>query len=99
LWAGGYKLSLYHRHPAPSSQVTVAKLWFESRRVFLEAASKLKVKSHFVPGAPAFSIPVQRLPRLGRDIASVPPVRSRNVAYFDFLIPFRSPPPHRFCLA
>jgi hypothetical protein len=99
LWGGGYKLSLYHRHAAPSSRIPVAKLWIESRNASVTAASRLKTKSHLIPASQVFPAPIQRFPRPGRAVASILPVCRCGVAYFDFLIPFRSPPPHHFCLA
>ena len=99
LWGFGYKLSLYYRHSAPSSRVPVAKLWIESRDASEAAASRLKVNSHYVSGSPSFSYPIQRLPRLSRAVAYIPPVCTLDLVYFDSLIPFRSPPPHRVFLA
>jgi hypothetical protein len=96
LWGAGYKLSLYHRHATPSS-VLVAKLWIESRHAFVTAVSRFK--SHLVPGSQAQSVLIQRLPRLSSAVASILPVWVRDIAYFDFPIPSRSPPPHRFRLA
>jgi hypothetical protein len=99
LWGTGYKLSLYHHDAAPSSKVPVAKFWIESRTAPMAAVSRLKAKSHLVPGSQAFSAPIQRLPLLSRAAACIFPVCARGVVYFNFLIPFRSPPSHRFCLA
>ena len=99
LWGVGYKLSLYHRHAAPSSSVPVAKLWIGSRNASVTAASRFKAKSHLVPGSQAFSVPIQRLPHYSRASACMLSVCMRDVAYFGFLIPFRSPPPPRFILA
>lgn len=99
LWGGGYKLSLYHRHATPSSRIPVAKLWIESRNASLAATSRLKAKSHLNFVSQVFPVPIQRFPRLGCVVDCILPVCRRGVAYFDFLIPFRSPPPHHFCLA
>jgi hypothetical protein len=99
LWGFGYKLSLYHRHAAPSSRVPVAKLWIEPRDAFVAAASSLNAKSHLVPTPQAFPVPILRLPLLSQTVPCNYPVRRHLVAYFDFLIPFRSPPPNRFHLA
>lgn len=98
LWGTGYKLSLYHRHPVPPP-VPVAKLWVESRNVSLAVASGLKAKSHFVSDSQASFNPIQRLPHHSRASVCVLSVCTRDVAYFGFLIPFRSPPPPRFLLA
>ena len=98
LWGAGYKLSLYHRHATPSS-VPVAKLWIESRQAFVTAVSRFKAKSHLVPGSQALSALIPRLPRLSSTVASILPVCVRDIDYFVFPIPSRSPPPHRFFLA
>jgi hypothetical protein len=98
LWGTGYKLSLYHRHPAPSP-VPVAKLWIESRNASLAVASGLKTKSHFVSDSQTYLDPIQRLPQQGRAGVCILSVCTHDVAYFGFLIPFRSPPPPRFLLA
>jgi hypothetical protein len=98
LWGAGYKLSLYHRHTTPSS-VPIAKLWIESRNASAAAASRFKTKSHLLSVSQAFIAPIQRLPRLNCAIASTLSACSRDVAYLGFLIPFRSPPPHRFFFA
>ena len=99
LWGFGYKLSLYHRHASPSPPIPVAKLWIESRNASASAVSRLKDKSHLVPGAQAFSGSHERLPRLDLAFAFLLPACARRLACFYSLIPFRSPPPHRFCLA
>lgn len=99
LWGFGYKLSLYHRQGAPSSQIPVAKLWIESRNASMTAASRFKAKSYLISGLQAFSVPIQRLPRLSRAVACIFPVCTRGVTHFGFLIPFRSPPPAHFLLA
>ena len=94
LWGTGYKLSLYHRHPVPP--VPVAKLWVESRNASLSVASGLKAKSHFVSDSQASFYPIQRFPYHSRASVCVLSVCMRDIAYFGFLIPFRSPPPPRF---
>lgn len=99
LWGFGYKLSLYHPDPTPSSQFPVAKLWIEHRNASVTAVSRLKSTSHLIPAPQVFPVPIQRFPHRARANACIFPVRRHTVAYFDFLIPFRSPPPHRFCLA
>lgn len=98
-WGFGYKLSLYHGHTAPSSRVPVARLWIEPKGASSPATSRLRAKSHINPDSPAFSLPIARPTRLDRAVAYIAPVTRRGIAYFDFLIPFRSPPPQRFCLA
>ena len=99
LWGFSYKLSLYHRHQAPSSRIPVAKLWIESRNAFVVAASRLQAKSHPIPHSQAFPEPVQRFPRLGHAVACTLPECRCGVVYFNSLIPSRSPPPYRFRIA
>ena len=99
LWGYGYKLSLYHRHDQHSSRVLVAKMWIEPRHASPVAASKLKARSHVFPGSQALSQPVPDIPNLKRAIASTLPPVTRDVAYLDHLVPSRSPPSLRFCLA
>jgi hypothetical protein len=99
LWGFGYKLSLYHIHANPTSRVTVAKLWVKPGTASMVAAARFKAKSHLDPGSQALSIFIQRLPRFRNALACIPYACSRVAAHFDFLIPFRSPPPHRFALA
>jgi len=98
LWGFSYKLSLYHRDTGPSSRISVAKLWIESRNSSVAAAS-LKAQSHVLRISQVLPAPIQRLPRSAGTVACIFPECRHTVAYFDFLIPFRSPPPHRFCLA
>jgi hypothetical protein len=95
LWGFGYKLSLYH-HEAPSSQIPVAKLWIDSRSASASAASGLEAQSHLISVSQAFSGPIQRFPHLTRAAVGVLPACSPTMAYFDSLIPFRSPPPPQF---
>lgn len=95
----GYKLSLYHRHAASSSRVPVVKMLMETRNASITAIFKFKGKPHLTYGSPALSAPIQRCPCLNRSIAYILPVCRRRVTYFDFLIPFRSPPSLRFSLA
>jgi hypothetical protein len=99
LWGVSYKLSLYHHRGATSARASVAKLWIEPRRASLAAGSRLKSKSHHVTGPQALSVTSLRLPNLGGAGVKVLALSTRGVTYFDFLIPSRSPPQHRFCLA
>jgi hypothetical protein len=98
LWGFGYKLSLYHRHASPSARVLVAKLWIEPRKATVVAASRVKAKSHHIPDSQALSTAFQKLSTLKRAIACILPLSTGGVAHFDFRIPFRSPPLHRFSL-
>ena len=93
LWGYGYKLSLYHSHPTPSSQASVAKLWDSPRNPSLAAASTLKTKSQLILSSQALLVPSQPLPRTSRAVVLVFPVRTSGVKYFNSLIPSRSPPP------
>ena len=95
----GYKLSLYHRHAEPAARVLVAKMWIETRNPSAATASASKANSHLFPGSQALCVPVEERPELNRAIARSLLVTARSVEYLDSLIPSRSPPPHRFCLA
>jgi len=97
LWGYGYKLSLYHRHAAPSS-VPIAKLWIEPRSASMEAASRLKTNSHFATGAQAVSVTIQRLPRICRAVACNLLLCERHAVFFNLLVPSRAPPSLRFRL-
>jgi hypothetical protein len=99
LWGFGYKLSLYYPRADSTSRVPVAKLWIKQRNAPVAAASSLKAKSHRIPGSQVFPLRIQGLRRLARAVACIVPVCRRGVTYFDFLIPFRSPPTQRFSLA
>lgn len=99
LLGAGYKLSLYQRHAASSSRVPVVKMLMETRNASITAIFKFKGKPHLTYGSPALSASIQQCPCLNRSIAYILPVCRRRVTYFDFLIPFRSPPSLRFLLA
>jgi len=94
-WAVSFKLCHFHRHAARSSRAP-AYVWIESRDISEAMASRPKGRSLLVHDLQVSSLPFQLSPRLSRAIVSVFPVCRRDVAYFDFLIPFRSPPPDRF---
>jgi hypothetical protein len=98
-WGFGYKLSLYHGHASPSSRIPVARLWIEPRGAFSPATSRIRAKSYLSRQSPAISVPISRPPHLDSAGANIPPVFRRGITYFDFLIPFRSPPPQSLCLA
>lgn len=98
-WGFGYKLSLYHRHSTHSSQASVAKLWIVRRDARVAAAYGLKDPSRLFHVSRVFRDPTHRLPRPERAVACTLRVCRRGVEYFDFLIPFRSPPAHHFRLA
>ncbi len=99
LWGFGYKLSLYHLHDHPSARVSVAKMWIEPRNATAVPASKLKSRSHLFPPSQALSLPVQRGPNLKRAVACILRPSTRYIVYLNHLIPSRSPPSLRFCLA
>lgn len=99
LWSLGSRLTPNHGHAVPSSRTPVARLWIEPRGASSPATYKLRAKSHIAPDSAAIPVPVLRLARFDHAVATIAPVPRRGIAYFDFLIPFRSPPPQRFCLA
>ena len=94
-----HKLSHYDRHAASSLRIQVVKLWSEPRKALVTTAARLGATVSRLLGSYAFLLPIQRFPRLGRTVAWILPVSRRGVAYFDFLIPFRSPPSDGFCPA
>ena len=99
LWGYGYKLSLYHWHEAASQRVPVAKLWSEPRNGSLTAAVALKAKSNLAVGSQALSVDLPELTSHLSALICILPSANRGIAYFDFLIPSRSPPPQSFSLA
>jgi len=99
LWGLATKPSPYHGHAVPSSRVPVARLWIEPRGASSPATSRLRAKSHLTLDSPAILVPISQPTRLDRAAAYIAPILRRGIAYFDFLIPFRSPPQQRFCLA
>ena len=99
LSAIGHKLSHYDRHAASSLRIQVVKLWSEPRKALVTTTARLGATVSRLVGSYAFLLPIQRFPRLGRTVAWILPVSRRGVAYFDFLIPFRSPPLDGFCPA
>jgi hypothetical protein len=99
LWGYGYKLSLYHRHSWSTSQAPVAKMWVGPRSASVLAASKPGAKFHRIAGSLAFAVPIQNHLLLSRAIFGTFTISTRSFASFNFLIPSRAPPPHRFCLA
>lgn len=99
LWGYGYKLSLYHRDDQHAARGLVAKLWIEPRHTSALPASKLKAKSHVIPGSHALLFPIQVVPNLRRAVNSILPPPARDIAYSNLLIPSRSPPSLRFFVA
>jgi hypothetical protein len=96
LWGEGYKLSLYFDQKAPSSRIPVAKLWIESRTAFATTAPRCKSKPNLVRVSQPFPVTVQPTGYRGCAAPFMIPVCRRGVTYFDFHLPSRSPPPHRF---
>ena len=99
LWSLGSKLSPNYGHAVPSSRTPVARLWIEPRGASSPATFRLRAKSHFAHDSAVILVLVSWPARLDRAVAFIAPVPRRGIVYFDFLIPFRSPPPQRFCLA
>jgi hypothetical protein len=99
LWSLGSKLSPNYGHAVPSWRAPVARLGVEPRGASSPAPFRFRAKSHFAPDLAAISVLVSWPARLDRAVAYPASVPRRGIAYFDFLIPFRSPPPQRFSLA
>jgi hypothetical protein len=97
LWGFGYKLSLYCPHENPAFKASVAKLWNEHRSI--ASASKLSVKSHVVPDSQAIITPTLSFSTIQNAAVSLLFEGDRAIAFWAFLVPFRSPPASRFCIA
>jgi hypothetical protein len=95
LWGFGYKLSLYYQAP---SRGTVVKMWVEQRNSSAIFGSTFNAKfspisdSQALPGAVQVHLPDRS------SITCIAHIVRRNPNYSAFLIPFRSPPAHRFLL-
>ncbi len=99
LWGFSYKLSLYRQHSGASSPISVAKLWIESRNASVVAGSGVTVQSHLLRISQVLPAAAQRFPRSACGVDCILPECRHTVAYFDFLIPFRSPPALRLSTA
>jgi len=99
LWGVGSKLSPDHGHAVPSARIPVAKLWSGPKGASSPATSRIRAKSYPGPDSLAFFVPISQPACPDRAVAYILPVFRRGIAYFDFLIPSRSPPPQGFCLA
>jgi hypothetical protein len=99
LWGLGSKLSPNNGHAVPASRTPVARLWIEPRGASTPATSRLRAKSHATFDSPAISVFISQPARLDRAVAFIASSPRRGITYFDFLVPFRSPPPQHFCLA
>jgi hypothetical protein len=98
-WGCDYKQSLFAGHAVHSSRIPVASLCSEPKGASLPVISRLRAKSYRNLDSPVFSVPISQSARLDRAVAFIPPVFRRGIAYYNFLIPSRSPPPQRYCLA
>jgi hypothetical protein len=99
LWGLGSKSSPYYDHAVPSLRIPVARLLSGPRGFSSPATPRLRAKSLLNPDSPAFLVPISQPACLDRAVANIPPAFKRGIAYFNFLIPSRSPPQQRFCLA
>ena len=91
LWGFGYKLSLYHPHPAPSLRTIVAKLWIEPPNASIDAVRRLRNQSNVAASPQALCASI-RYPRLERAVVSVFPSKGCGVQSSSFPTPLRSPP-------
>jgi hypothetical protein len=94
-----HKLSLYYVHQNSSSRVLVAKLWIETRnaRVVTDLLRKVTIERPPI----AANLSVAQNQTLLADLGTVAhaPKRFPSLDSFISLIPSRSPPSRRFCLA
>ncbi|HEY1766106.1 MAG TPA: hypothetical protein VGG26_00535 [Terracidiphilus sp.] len=100
IWGYGYRLCTYQLHPSSTSPTVAAKLCLEPRHSSLSSAFRLRAGTLSLPVAPA-AVSVFLPPSAGCASAFVcaPADHAPRAASFQFLIPFRSPPPRRFSLA
>jgi hypothetical protein len=99
LWGYSYKLSQYHLQSPSTPKIPVARLWIEQRNAYIVAASCLNYRSHLIPVSQVFLYPTQRFPHRTLTVNFIFPEFRRGITYFDYLIPFRSPPTQHFSLA
>jgi hypothetical protein len=91
LWGFGYKLSLYHRHPTPVQQATVAKLWIE-QNASLAAVQRLRNQSHLVASPQALCSTFSWFPRVDRVSTRIVPVQGGGIPSVKLPVSLRSPP-------
>jgi hypothetical protein len=94
LWGYGYKLSLYHSHPAPALRTIVAKLWIEPQNASVVVVQKLKDQSNLVASPHNLCTSIQ-YPCLDRASGFLFLAKGRSLQSFSFPISLRSPP-HTF---
>ncbi len=98
-WGLGSRLSPYHGHAAPSARIPIARSWFGPKGASSPTTSGIRGISYPGHDSLAFIVPISRPSCLNIVTTYIPPVFRHGIAYFDFLIPSRSPPPPHFCLA
>lgn len=91
LWGFGYKLSLYHPHPAPAQRTIVAKLWTEPPNASIVAAQRHRNQSNTLAGPQALCTSIQ-YSHLDRAPVSAFTSKGRGVQSSSFPAPLRSPP-------
>ncbi len=99
LWGSAYKLSLYHVHPDPSARASVARLWLETRNARAVTDVLRKGTPEWPPIAAGLSPDQHQVAEvdLGPQESELP--KLPLLAPFVSLLPSRSPPMRRFCLA
>lgn len=89
LWGFGYKLSLYHK---TQSNGSVVKMWVEHRNTTEVLDSSFNSGFSRIPILQALSIAIHLQLADQSSIICTEHIARRNIQYFDYLIPFRSPP-------
>lgn len=90
------KLSLYHPHPAPSSQSQTVKLWFEPRHGSFDSAPRTTAKADLVRDSYAAPAAIRGIERADNAVVGDSGNFLRKTALFVLPIPARSPPIHLF---
>jgi hypothetical protein len=95
----GHRLAFYLHYGTPISRLSATRIVLEPRDNAVAAIHRISLKGRNLTDS--HSLPESAQPSRGTDArpAPAPAVEECRPASFNFLIPFRSPPPHRFSLA
>ncbi len=99
LWGFGYRLSSYERYPSSLTRAAAAKMCVDPWNSSRAAAAQLKASLHLIVNPPAVSASPHEFPLIDHGAVCPAPEHTPRPVSFRFLIPFRSPPSHRFSLA
>lgn len=95
----GHRVAFYLNLGSPISRLSVTRIWLEPRNNAVAAIHRITLKGRNL--SDSHPLPEWAQPRRSIDIRPAPALAAEECrpASFNFLIPFRSPPPHRFSLA